>query len=137
MAIADLMITRTECVLNRINVPKPYRGRGFASTLLRTILADADREGVRLTLGVDSSGGLSVQQLVAWYKRHGFVMVGPPGYSQMVRHPMKKIGLIINRRGCKQRMDAKTAEALNEVAEKLHEHFSKEINRDPQTSQKD
>jgi len=58
--------------IRRINTPQELRGRGYASRVLRQIIADADREGVRLYLEPAATGGLSQTQLVAWYRRHGF-----------------------------------------------------------------
>ena len=59
-------------MINRINVPREFRGRGIASTLLKRILADADREGATVGLGISPSDGLSYKELKAWYERYGF-----------------------------------------------------------------
>lgn len=58
--------------ITRINVPEKYRGQGIASQLLRDIIAEADREQVRLYLEIVPTGGLNYDQLDAWYRRHGF-----------------------------------------------------------------
>lgn len=73
LAIADLVRHgKNILMLTRINVPIPYRGRGIARSLLKEILADADRDGVTIHLCVSASGGLTEPQLIAWYERHGF-----------------------------------------------------------------
>ncbi len=68
----DLVTGEGGLVLNRINTPIQYRGKGYASALLRQILEDAQAEGITITLGVSGSGGLTDAQLFAWYGRYGF-----------------------------------------------------------------
>lgn len=73
-------------MINRINVPRPWRGKGVASELLQECLADADAEEVPLILEVSSSDGLNWMQLHAWYTRYGFKphILGP---SHLLRLP--------------------------------------------------
>lgn len=64
-------------IITRINVPTPYRGRGYASMLLREVCRDADAEGINLFLEIvpsnDGTGtGLDYAALEGWYRRHGF-----------------------------------------------------------------
>lgn len=61
-------------IINRINVPEAFRGQGHGSTLLKQILADADREKVTLLLEPVATGrnGLAQRDLIKWYKRYGF-----------------------------------------------------------------
>jgi predicted GNAT family N-acyltransferase len=69
--------------INRINVPnrivngKNLRGQGHGHDLLVRCLADADASGSRLVLGVSPSDGLTREQLITWYGRHGFVPIEP------------------------------------------------------------
>lgn len=75
-AIADLtnvgeMVPKTRTI-TRINVPHEHRGRGLGTKLLRQILADADAEGVALSLEIMPSGPLDYAALEAWYRRWGF-----------------------------------------------------------------
>jgi len=73
IAIADLCdYYGTGMILTRINVPEKYRGQGHANALLKQVLDDADREGVRLYLEIQSSDGLSYDELERWYLRNGF-----------------------------------------------------------------
>jgi ribosomal protein S18 acetylase RimI-like enzyme len=73
-ATADLCKHGDGKMLQRISVPVGYRGLGHASALLRTILADADREGITLYLCImPKGGGLNELQLRRWYERYGFV----------------------------------------------------------------
>lgn len=50
----------------------PFRGLGFARTLMNQLLQDADEEGIALYLEVGPDGGLSAGELRAWYSRCGF-----------------------------------------------------------------
>lgn len=63
--------------LTRIEVKPTFWGRGYARKLLDEILRDADAGQVTLYLEARplkprSYGGLSYEELDAWYKRHGF-----------------------------------------------------------------
>jgi GNAT superfamily N-acetyltransferase len=60
-------------MLSSIVVPRELRGHWHGTALLRTVLADADRCGVRLFLHAVSFGAITDAELEAWYKRHGFV----------------------------------------------------------------
>lgn len=60
--------------VNRVSVPaRNMRGKGIASILMKELLAEADKEGVTLTLWIHPSGGLTYEQLESWYMRCGFV----------------------------------------------------------------
>lgn len=57
------------------SILSPTRGRGHASAVLKQICALADRHGVVLDgapVPFDSRGGLALDELEAWYRRHGF-----------------------------------------------------------------
>jgi GNAT superfamily N-acetyltransferase len=70
--------------INRINVPEPFRGKGYGTRILQDIIRDADREGITLTLSVFSSGKqLDNDDLIAWYGRHGFKMLS---YANRLMH---------------------------------------------------
>lgn len=72
-SIADLNTMEDGVVLiSRINVPARQRGQGIATDILNEIIKDANDRGVTLILEPVPSGGLSYNQLVAWYERHGF-----------------------------------------------------------------
>lgn len=60
-------------VITRISVPKEYRGQGVGRQLLKEVLADADKEGVRLVLEINPYGDMTFKQLEAWYTRNGFL----------------------------------------------------------------
>jgi len=73
LAVLDLVDYYNEgLIITRINVPKPHRGKGIAHKLLTQCCDDADILGIDLWLEIQSSDGLSYDQLEAWYKRHGF-----------------------------------------------------------------
>jgi GNAT superfamily N-acetyltransferase len=74
IAIADVMpLVTGGHYVNRINVPQRFRGKGYGSRLLNMILEDADNERTMLVLEPSASGGLSQEDLIEWYQRHGFV----------------------------------------------------------------
>lgn len=89
-AIADLVRWPNEnsknYVITRINVMERYRGMGFGTQILNEILADADKEGVKLFLEPIASNGLTQKELEAWYVRHGFEW----GAWHMRRRPIKE-----------------------------------------------
>lgn len=64
--------------IHRINIPTEHRSMGWGRALLGVILQDADREGAALWLTPLASGGLTLNQLVSWYQRHGFAWSGNP-----------------------------------------------------------
>lgn len=73
IAIADLVdYYGRGKIITRINVPAEFRGKGHGTALLKQIIEDADREKIALYLEIQSSDGLSYDELEAWYKRHGF-----------------------------------------------------------------
>ena len=77
-------------IINRINVPSLYRGQGYGRQLLAQILADADAEHATLwlmPLGTTDPTGLTPWQLIAWYSRHGFILLES---GCMVRIPKKE-----------------------------------------------
>lgn len=59
-------------MITRINVPASHRGAGHGTWLLTQLLDKADSEGISLFLEPVASGGLSQDELVAWYRSHGF-----------------------------------------------------------------
>ena len=58
--------------MSRINVPVKFRGQGYGSHLLKVVLADANEENISIELLPSPSGGLDLEQLLAWYQRNGF-----------------------------------------------------------------
>jgi GNAT superfamily N-acetyltransferase len=65
-------------IIERISVRPTLRGQGIASRLLDRVCADADAEGVVLTLLVQPEGGrrsMTYGELMRWYARRGFVCV--------------------------------------------------------------
>jgi len=84
--IADLVkVAPGYYLVTRINVPVLSRSRGLGSKMLREILTDADAEGATLEIHPLPSGGLSRQQLIAWYGRYGFHM----GQSFVSQDPVR------------------------------------------------
>jgi GNAT superfamily N-acetyltransferase len=77
-------------IIEMIDVPVEHRSKGVGRELLRRITADADAGGVTLYLVISPDrGGLTEDQLAAWYRRHGFVERSDIGYA---REPRQKGG---------------------------------------------
>ena len=80
IAILDLSQYTDEGIdgymINRINVPREFRGQGIGSALLNECISCADADGVTLYLGIMPSDGLHFDALESWYKRYGFVDMG-------------------------------------------------------------
>lgn len=72
IAIADLCEYEDGYIITRINVPHEFRGKGYGSQLLETIIEDARIHRVNLYLWISPSDGLNYTQLESWYTRHGF-----------------------------------------------------------------
>lgn len=80
-------------LITRINVPPKERGKGAGRKLLSAILADADRTRTTLFLEIVPTGGLTEEQLKAWYERNGFVywkgvMRRRPRWRSMQENPI-------------------------------------------------
>ena len=63
-------------IITNIMVPTQFRKKGYGSFLLNEICRDADINKVALWLEVQYKGGLSKNQLIWWFMRHGFVDAG-------------------------------------------------------------
>lgn len=77
-------------LLNRLWVRGPYRGRHYGSILIERICRQADSEGVTLILAVDPDWDSPLQDtaLLAFYRRHGFVLPSMDQYGYlMIRSP--------------------------------------------------
>ncbi|MCA8920348.1 MAG: GNAT family N-acetyltransferase [Planctomycetes bacterium] len=53
-------------------VPPSHRGEGLAGRLMNAVLADADQEGVNVSLEPRACAGLAQAKLEAWYHAFGF-----------------------------------------------------------------
>jgi len=60
--------------LSSLSVHNLYLGKGYGKSLMKDVLADADRERAVIYLEVraDDGNGLSQEELVKWYLRLGF-----------------------------------------------------------------
>ena len=71
--------------LTLIAVYGPHQGQRYASHALRMLTALCDENGVTISLVARPTGNYycpatrSLEQLIAWYTRHGFVETTPPG----------------------------------------------------------
>lgn len=96
-----------ECVIDLMPIPNygenwwlmtgcqtywKYRGRGYASHLMRQVIKDADEEGARIALQADAQPhdnrkkpGLNQMQLMAFYRRYGFRSGSGDDERMMVR----------------------------------------------------
>jgi len=97
-----LMVANGSAVeLNLVAVRQGHQGKGYASRALRLLTALCDENGVTLMLvarpmdaglgfAPDCPATRSTDELVAWYKRHGFLDMNVPGDDTraMLRMPM-------------------------------------------------
>lgn len=60
-------------VLSNINVPKEFRGNGYASGFMDDLTKLADRDKTTLALSPSSDFGSSKSRLIDFYKKYGFV----------------------------------------------------------------
>ncbi|MGK5626999.1 GNAT family N-acetyltransferase [Streptomyces sp. URMC 123] len=61
-------------LITELVVRPAERGKGLGTEILNLVCAEAEAEGMDLMLSVDPSpGGLTFEELVQWYERHGFV----------------------------------------------------------------
>lgn len=74
IAIADcVQVSDHELSITRINTPVLSRRQGIGTALLKAICCYADKTNQTLTLAAEASDGLTNDQLVQWYRKHGFV----------------------------------------------------------------
>ena len=66
-------LSRTEWMIRRIFVPVAFRNQGHGDDLLKQAIADADHEGVDLSLTISPFDGSNYKRLESWYQRHGFI----------------------------------------------------------------
>lgn len=59
-----------------LSVPIFDRGKGYSRRVMDLVLADADRDGVVLTLAAHSCGDMDHADLISFYERLGFVATG-------------------------------------------------------------
>lgn len=82
-------LSRERAYIHWVYVPPAYRGRGLAQVLMDRVLADADREGVAISLVAKACGTMAQAPLEGWYAQNGFAPRGPAeeGGTKMVRGP--------------------------------------------------
>lgn len=69
-------VTETDDVLKLNRIVSEHHGEGNASEALDELVEYADEAGKPVFLNPSSLGGLTQEQLVAWYRRHGFAPIG-------------------------------------------------------------
>ncbi len=68
-----------------IYVPAEHRRGGLGTRELKRLISIADERGWQIELMADGVFGVPVQSLVAWYMRHGFIVMGSYGSGARVR----------------------------------------------------
>jgi GNAT superfamily N-acetyltransferase len=82
IGVASISSTEEYYFLHFITVMPDYRGKGYGSLILEAICQAFHDKPIRLEL--DASSPLGLDNLRAWYKRHGFIDLGG---EDMVRNP--------------------------------------------------
>lgn len=68
-----------------IDVPSPFRKRGYGTQLMNEVCKEADSNKVILFLTVASSGEMSDEELMDWYKKFDFISIKKS--HLMIRYP--------------------------------------------------
>ncbi|HEY9604518.1 MAG TPA: GNAT family N-acetyltransferase [Allocoleopsis sp.] len=82
IGVASVSATQEFYFLHFITVMPEDRGKGYGSIILDAICQKFNDKPIRLEL--DASSSLGLDNLQAWYERHGFTYLGD---EQMVRTP--------------------------------------------------
>ena len=62
--------------VSAVHVEPEHRRQGFGSAIMQAVCADADHAGFVLLLQPEpESGGMTIDELSAWYSRFGFVAI--------------------------------------------------------------
>ncbi len=71
IGIASVFSTETSYCINVLGILPDYRGQGYGSEILETLLQKLNDKPI--TLQLDKGTPLGIGNLRAWYMRHGFV----------------------------------------------------------------
>ncbi|WP_326581636.1 GNAT family N-acetyltransferase (plasmid) [Actinacidiphila glaucinigra] len=96
VAIADVQETGDAMWIHDIVVHPDYRGRGYGSALLRSVIARHGQGAIALSCeavvtsfpGVRNTAGLTDDELTGWYGRHGFQ---PDPYAPDYEHRLLRL----------------------------------------------
>lgn len=86
LASAEIRTAADIWVFQRITVTEDRRSEGFGSDVLKKLVEYLDANKIDLYANVHSSGNLSDEQLLAWYKRYGFVESVDRGYRLVKKY---------------------------------------------------
>ena len=73
--------------LVRVWTDPEHRKQGYATELLKSIIEDADIEGVVLMLNPKTFGRVGLEALAPWYERFGFMTIQKKPVQLMARMP--------------------------------------------------
>lgn len=86
-----LQVSFNSVYIEHIRSLPEFKNKGYASKLLKRLVDLADKMNVRLTLHpqpTDNQGqGLSMDDLINWYKRYGFEYPDEDSDYEMIRYP--------------------------------------------------
>ncbi len=86
LARSRISTASSKWVFDRIFVDEEHRAKGYGSEVLCKLTDYLDRKGLDLYAYIHATGSLDNRQLLAWYKRHGFVKSGDGSYPLVRIH---------------------------------------------------
>ncbi len=91
-----LLVTDASGVrIEGFEVPRALRRKGYGSEALRCLTALADTHGVDLELTaapLDRESDITIDDLIRFYERAGFVFAGPDGWRMAAAAPVEPGG---------------------------------------------
>ena len=82
IGVASVSSTEASYFIHCITVMPDDRGKGYGSVILKALCEKLNDKPI--TLELDATSPFGIDNLRAWYERHGFTYVGG---EDMVRHP--------------------------------------------------
>jgi len=91
IGVASVSANEDSYFLHFITVMPEDRRKGYGSIILKSLCQEFNDKPIKLEL--DASSPLGLDNLRAWYERHGFTYIGG---EDMVREPKSSADLLVN-----------------------------------------